>query len=107
MNASAGSFADIVLDMDGQPRDSLKDAGADEFSGSPVVLRPLKVSDVGPGSEPTSVDPPAHGPGSGMLYLDQNFPNPFNHLTASKLFFQMPYFNHSDINYQKYFITSK
>jgi poly(beta-D-mannuronate) lyase len=78
VNASAGSFPDIVLDMDGQPRDSLKDAGADEYSAGPVLIRPLKGSDVGPGSEPTSVGHTVPGPGSGMLHLDQNFPNPFN-----------------------------
>jgi poly(beta-D-mannuronate) lyase len=38
----------VTEDMDGQLRDALRDIGADEFSRSVVLLRPLTTADVGP-----------------------------------------------------------
>lgn len=51
----------VVLDMDGQPRSTPADAGADEISSDGVTRAPLDPSDVGPSwwdsSPPTGVDP--------------------------------------------------
>ena len=48
IDAAAGSFPFVTVDMDGQPRDANPDIGADEFSDAPVVARILTVADVGP-----------------------------------------------------------
>jgi hypothetical protein len=41
----------VSVDIDGQPRDSAKDIGADEISGAQVVARILRTNDVGPFSK--------------------------------------------------------
>ena len=48
INAAVGDFPFVVLDMDGQSRDSVKDVGADEISNSAILSRPLTSNDVGP-----------------------------------------------------------
>ena len=47
-NASFAAIAEVVTDMDGQPRSGIADIGADEFSSAPVTRRPLTTNDVGP-----------------------------------------------------------
>jgi len=47
--AAQGAFPDITTDIDGQKRSVPSDVGADQVSTSPVVNRPLKAADVGPG----------------------------------------------------------
>jgi poly(beta-D-mannuronate) lyase len=47
-DAATGSYEEVTVDMDGQPRTGAKDVGADEFSGGPIIHRPLTVADVGP-----------------------------------------------------------
>jgi hypothetical protein len=59
INAGKGSFPYVTVDMDGQPRDSMPDVGADEFSSAPVVARILTAADVGPNA---SVTPQAAAP---------------------------------------------
>ncbi|MCQ3829991.1 discoidin domain-containing protein [Microbulbifer elongatus] len=46
--ATQENFPFIDVDMDGQPRDSLPDAGADETSSAAITIRPLTGDDVGP-----------------------------------------------------------
>ncbi len=48
IDAAQGDYPDVVSDMDGQPRDALKDVGADERSQAPIENRPLTAEDVGP-----------------------------------------------------------
>ncbi len=48
VDAAAGEFGQIKLDMDGQQRVGKYDVGADEVSSAPVVNRPLTPADVGP-----------------------------------------------------------
>lgn len=47
INAATGKYAAVTTDMDGQPRTSPLDAGADEVSKAPVTAHILKVTDVG------------------------------------------------------------
>ncbi|WP_410813906.1 chondroitinase-B domain-containing protein [Micromonospora sp. 067-2] len=47
VNASAGSYAFVTDDMDGQTRTGTADVGADELSGAPVVRGPLLPAGVG------------------------------------------------------------
>lgn len=47
INAAIGNYPLIITDMDGQPRTSPLDIGADEFSNAPVNARVLNPSDVG------------------------------------------------------------
>ncbi|GEM_PF-1396404 len=49
INAANTSYYSYVTDdMDGQPRDSQPDIGADEFASSTILRQPLTTSDVGP-----------------------------------------------------------
>jgi len=47
IDRAAGDYPDVTTDMDGQPRDALKDVGADELSEAPITRRPLTPQDVG------------------------------------------------------------
>jgi len=48
INTSVGSYPEVTIDLDGQPRSGTKDVGADEFSTAPVIRRPLTTANVGP-----------------------------------------------------------
>jgi len=48
IGAAQDTFAFITQDMDGQPRTSPTDVGADQVSTEPKVIYPLKAGDVGP-----------------------------------------------------------
>jgi len=48
INAATGSYAAVTADMDGQPRTSSLDVGADEVSSAPVIARILTPAMVGP-----------------------------------------------------------
>lgn len=87
LEAAAGIYDSVTVDMDGQPRTGSKDVGADEASGSPVVCVPLKATDVGPIRPVTSVKPVqgAQLPESGVLYPP--YPNPFNPETTLRFAF--------------------
>jgi poly(beta-D-mannuronate) lyase len=85
LNAGAGSFPYVAIDMDGQQRDGQPDVGADEVSSTPVERRPLTRKDVGPpsqlltsirASEDTKTDVVSE------FRLFSNYPNPFNPTTA-------------------------
>ena len=46
--SAAGNLPNITTDIDGQRRDTPRDAGCDQLSDTPIVNRPLGASDVGP-----------------------------------------------------------
>jgi chondroitinase B-like protein len=48
INSSVGSYPEVNIDLDGQPRSGTKDIGADEFSSAPITRRPLTTANVGP-----------------------------------------------------------
>jgi len=48
VDTGVGSYAEVVLDMDGQSRSGVKDVGADELLSTSIVRRPLTTADVGP-----------------------------------------------------------
>jgi poly(beta-D-mannuronate) lyase len=50
IDSATGTFSAVTFDMDGQPRTSPKDKGADEVSTAAVTAKLLSPSDVGPGS---------------------------------------------------------
>lgn len=58
IGAAAGTYANIITDMDGQSRLDPKDVGADQVSPDPVILRPLKAEDVWPNWFPIPPEPP-------------------------------------------------
>jgi poly(beta-D-mannuronate) lyase len=48
IDAAAGSYPQVSLDLDGQARTGAKDVGADEFGAAGPQHRPLTAADVGP-----------------------------------------------------------
>jgi poly(beta-D-mannuronate) lyase len=85
INASAGSFPYVMLDMDGQVRDGQPDIGADETSALSVVHRPLTRTDVGPPAQMlTFVLDEKNTPSvpEQQIRLYSNYPNPFNPQTV-------------------------
>ncbi|MEP4077201.1 polysaccharide lyase 6 family protein [Haloferula sp.] len=49
IDSAAGSYPDVLADMDGQSRTlASQDIGADEVSSEPVTIRPLDADEVGP-----------------------------------------------------------
>lgn len=48
INTAVGSFPEVTIDLDGQPRSGSKDKGADEYSTASAPNRPLTTADVGP-----------------------------------------------------------
>jgi len=51
IGAGTGSFPEVTVDMDGQPRDSSPDIGADEYSSAPITAKYLTSADVGPSAD--------------------------------------------------------
>jgi Chondroitinase B/HYR domain len=61
IDVATGFYPAVIVDMDGQPRATAKDTGADELSAAPVTAKILTVNDVGPGvgqPPPEPVAPP-------------------------------------------------
>ena len=56
INASYAAPDEVVSDMDGQPRSGTADIGADEYSITSVIRRPLNTNDVGPYVVATNFD---------------------------------------------------
>src|SRR5262249_9699765 len=50
VNVAVGDYPEVTVDMDGQPRKGTKHIGADEISPDPIIAKPLKPADVGPGA---------------------------------------------------------
>ncbi len=80
IGAAVGNYTFVKNDKDGQPRADKKDVGSDQFSNSPVTLRPLKPSDVGPGAtantgihiKPSRALFSTVRPGAGGIYFESN-----------------------------------
>lgn len=62
IDSSVGTYPFVTYDLDGQPRDSLPDRGADEFSSAPITAKILTPADVGTGSTATPPPPPTVTP---------------------------------------------
>ena len=77
-DSAAGIYAFVTDDIDGQPRVSPFDAGADEYSAESVTRTPVSRDQVGPQTQPTSIPPAGGNTVPGELRLYGNFPNPFN-----------------------------
>lgn len=88
VNAATGDYPDVTRDMDGQPRDSLKDVGADEYSASPITQRPLKPSDVGPAVVTNVMEQGSIPLQHDRIRLEGAYPNPFN--PESTISFSLP-----------------
>jgi poly(beta-D-mannuronate) lyase len=82
LGAAAGSYPQVVLDMDGQPRPPTKDVGADQASEAPRTRRPITVEDVGPDWMRTSTAVEVDADASSGVEVLENFPNPFNPTTT-------------------------
>lgn len=85
IDAAPFSYSYVLNDIDGQTRTGAVDVGADEYSNSSILNRPLTASDVGPYSAEqviTSVKTPVKNPVG--FELLQNYPNPFNPSTSVK-----------------------
>jgi len=61
IDAAAGSYPLVTLDMDGQTRTGAKDVGADEFGASGPQKRPLTSADIGPNARRISGGPTVMG----------------------------------------------
>ena len=62
INAGTGSYPQVTVDMDDQPRDSSPDIGADEYSSASITAKYLTSTDVGPGAD-VGTTPQASAPG--------------------------------------------
>jgi len=51
IGAGTGSYPEVTVDMDGQPRDSAPDVGADEYSSASIAAKYLTSTDVGPSAD--------------------------------------------------------
>jgi poly(beta-D-mannuronate) lyase len=77
IGGAQGSYPTVVLDVDSQVRDSLKDVGADQVSDLPVLTHPMQLSEVGPlSATPSSV--PEHSEKPRRTGFGTVWPNPFN-----------------------------
>lgn len=82
LGGAAGSYPQVVLDMDGQPRPEAKDIGADQVSQAPRTRRPITANDVGPDWMRTSTAVREHDGSPSSVQVLENFPNPFNPATT-------------------------
>jgi poly(beta-D-mannuronate) lyase len=81
VDAALETYDFALTDMDGQPRGTKKDIGADEYSLASRTVAPMKRSDVGPRTGTSSVHDSHSEIASGFELL-QNYPNPFNPSTT-------------------------
>ncbi|MEL6824277.1 MAG: chondroitinase-B domain-containing protein [Calditrichota bacterium] len=70
----------VPMDMDGQSRDAVADIGADEFSTTTIIRRPLTPEDVGPFANDfvTCIGNQHSASSVTGFNLLPNYPNPFN-----------------------------
>ena len=82
INRSDINYNYVTKDMDGQQRIGISDAGADEYSQEPILIKPLKKDDVGPTwmHPVVSVNEITQIPT--QFSMEQNYPNPFNPSTS-------------------------
>jgi len=81
INASVGVFDTVLVDMDGQLRDTKKDIGADEYSTAAAIIVPMTATSTGPRSITTDVHDTFNSSDLNFRLL-QNYPNPFNPSTT-------------------------
>ena len=81
INAALGTYDTLLVEMDGQVRDTKIDIGADEYSTAAALIVPMTATTTGPRTTTTGVN---DGFKSGDLNfkLMQNYPNPFNPSTT-------------------------
>ncbi|MCX6321108.1 MAG: polysaccharide lyase 6 family protein [Bacteroidia bacterium] len=48
ISAGIGNYPFVTIDIDGNPRGSSPDTGADQYTTIPIINRPLTITDVGP-----------------------------------------------------------
>lgn len=90
VNAASGSYPFVLNDIDGQLRTEPFDVGADEWSTSPAVQRPIRKSEVGPFALVTGVKSGLRDQNSPSTFaVLSNYPNPFNPETTVE--FSVPF----------------
>jgi hypothetical protein len=77
-----GSYPNVVLDMDGQPRTGSIDVGADQASDAPITRRPITANDAGPDWMRAALAVNDRGDTPANIDVLDNFPNPFNPSTT-------------------------
>lgn len=82
IDAVVNDYDFVTIDMDGQPRNVLKDIGADEFSSAAIVIYPLEVENVGPYAEETVLSVREAKRTPEKYKLLSSYPNPFNPITT-------------------------
>ena len=77
---SSEFYSFVINDVDGQTRIGTNDIGADEYSSSTIINRPLTPSDVGPNSSDmvSSINENNNLSEKKNCHLIRNYPNPFN-----------------------------
>ncbi len=86
-DSAVGNYPFVTTDIDGQARIVPFDVGADEFSSSEILNRPVRKSDVGPFSNITSVFKGKNEKLTPEMFgVLGNYPNPFNPSTNIEFF---------------------
>ncbi len=96
VNTSVGSYPFVTMDIEGQTRTVPFDAGADEYSTDPVLLRPIRKSEVGPLAVVTGVQNRTEPVTPSSFTVLRNYPNPFNPSTTIE--FSVPVTGHVLLN---------
>ena len=78
VDAATDAYDFVTIDIDGQDREGIRDIGADEYSGSPIIVFPLIADDVGPLADETSVAIREERIFPRKYRVLSSYPNPFN-----------------------------
>jgi poly(beta-D-mannuronate) lyase len=81
IDAAIGVYDSVLVDMDGQPRGTKKDIGADEYSTASAIIVPMTATTTGPRTTVTCINDNLKT-GDLNFRLLQNYPNPFNPSTT-------------------------
>jgi len=82
INRSDINYNYVTKDMDGQGRIEISDAGADEYSQDPILIKPLTKDDIGPVWMHPVVSVNEINQIPTQFSMEQNYPNPFNPSTS-------------------------